>query len=185
MAGSSKPDPQGAEAAKPPKGSRKKALGKDAATTEGGGKPLKILLVDHVKTMRSILKSTLRQLGPVEFLEAGDGVEALALISQRRGFDLGIIDWDLRGMDGSSLVEKIRQTDHKTPLIMCTTEADKPHILKALKAGVNNYLVKPFPSELLIEKVQATLKKVKEAHSEVPSSPAAPAPFAVPTPSIV
>ena len=63
---------------------------------------------------------------------------------------------------------------------MCTTEADKPHILKALKAGVNNYLVKPFASELLIEKVQATLKKASESNSNgaapsvEPISPATP-----------
>jgi two-component system chemotaxis response regulator CheY len=178
MAGSSKPDPQVAAAAKPPANSRKKAAG----ALDSGAKPLKILLVDHSKTMRSILKSTLRQLGPVEFLEAGDGVEALDLIAQKRTFDLGIIDWDLRGIDGSTLVERIRQTDRRTPLIMCTTEADKPHILKALKAGVNNYLVKPFASELLIEKVQATLKKAGEAHPDVPQSVEPGAPAAIPTP---
>src|ERR1700733_13667406 len=112
MADSPKPDPQGAEAAKSPKGSRKKSTKPDA-----GGDPLKILLVDHSKTMRSVLKSTLRQLGPVEFLEAGDGVEALARIAESRTFDLGIIDWDLRGIDGEALVEKIRLTNKHTPLI--------------------------------------------------------------------
>jgi two-component system, chemotaxis family, chemotaxis protein CheY len=143
---------------------------------------MKILLVDHSRTMRSFLRNTLRQLGPIEFLEAGDGIEALALITDNRGFDLGLIDWNLRGVDGHALVRKIREVDRITPLIMCTTEADKPHILKALNAGVNNYLVKPFASELLVEKVQATLKKTHQAHPEFHPMFSGPDDTAIPAP---
>ena len=123
---------------------------------------MKILLVDHSKTMRSTIKGTLRQIEPTEFLEAGNAREALSLISDNPDIDLALIDWNLDITDGHGLVQRIRDTYKQMPIIMCTTETDKPQILKAVKAGVNNYLVKPFASEVLIEKVKATLKKAKE-----------------------
>ena len=133
---------------------------------------MKILLVDDSKTMRSVQKRTLMQMGEIEFIEAGDGIEALHVIATSGGFDLGLIDWNMPNMDGRTLICKIRETDKKTPLIMCTTEAEKPRILEALKAGVNNYIVKPFASEVLLEKVQATLKKAAEAAAAAPAAAA-------------
>jgi two-component system chemotaxis response regulator CheY len=66
-------------------------------------------------------------------------------------------------MDGLTFVRKVRESDKKTPMIMCTTEAEKGRVLDALKAGVNNYVVKPFTPEALTEKVQQTLQKAKAA----------------------
>ncbi len=125
---------------------------------------MKILLVDDSKTMRNIQRKSLSALGDVEFAEAGDGVEALQVISATpQGFSLVMIDWNMPNMDGLTLVGKIRGGDKKTPLIMCTTEAEKTRILDALKAGVNNYLMKPFTPEALVEKVRQTLEKAKAA----------------------
>jgi two-component system chemotaxis response regulator CheY len=125
---------------------------------------MKILLVDDSKTMRSIQKRVLEGLPGAQFLEAADGIEALKLIAANGGgCDLALIDWNMPNMDGLTLVKRIRETDQKSALIMCTTEAEKSRILDALKAGVNNYVVKPFTPETLLEKVQGTLKKVKEA----------------------
>jgi len=99
-------------------------------------------------------------LGEVQFTEAGDGIEALAAISAATsGFKLILVDWNMPNMDGITLVGRIRQTDKKTPLIMVTTEGEKGRILEAIKAGVNNYALKPFTPEALLEKVKLTLAK--------------------------
>jgi two-component system chemotaxis response regulator CheY len=125
---------------------------------------MKILLVDDSKTMRNIQKKVLEQLGPVEFLEAGDGVEALSVLAAHPGqVRLAMIDWNMPNMDGHTLVGKIRATDKSTVLIMCTTEAEKTRVVDAIKAGVNNYIVKPFTPETLMEKVKLTLEKAKAA----------------------
>src|SRR4051812_36025296 len=107
---------------------------------------MKILLVDDSRTMRNIQKKTLADLGQVEFAEAGDGVEALAAIAAAApaAFDLIMIDWNMPNMNGLQLITKIRETDKKTPLVMATTEAEKQRVLDAIRAGVNNYVVKPF-----------------------------------------
>ena len=125
---------------------------------------MKILLVDDSKTMRNIQKKVLSALPGAEFAEAGDGVEALQVLGATpQGFGLVLIDWNMPNMDGITLVGKIRSADTKTPLIMCTTEAEKTRVLAALKAGANNYLVKPFTPEVLLEKVRQTLEKAKAA----------------------
>ncbi|MFT3786954.1 MAG: response regulator [Tepidisphaeraceae bacterium] len=121
---------------------------------------MKILLVDDSKTMRNIQKKVLEQLGGVEFVEAGDGVEALAAIAANSsGFQFILVDWNMPNMDGHTFVTRVRASDRKTPMIMCTTEAEKTRVVEALKAGVNNYVVKPFTPEILIEKVKTTLAK--------------------------
>lgn len=121
---------------------------------------MKILLVDDSKTMRNIQKRVLAEMaGGVEFAEAGDGVEALGVINQGQKFQLVLIDWNMPNMDGLTLVTNIRQQDKTTPLIMCTTEAEKGRVIEAVKAGVNNYVVKPFTPESLSEKVKQTLAK--------------------------
>jgi two-component system, chemotaxis family, chemotaxis protein CheY len=125
---------------------------------------MKMLLVDDSKTMRNIQKKVLSTLGEIEFSEAGDGLEALTVIaSNPAGFDLVLVDWNMPNMDGLTLVGKIRETDKKTLLVMATTEAEKSRVLEAIRAGVNNYVVKPFTPESLIEKVKQTLEKAKGA----------------------
>ena len=125
---------------------------------------MNILLVDDSKTMRNIQKKTLTAIEGVTFSEAGDGVEALAVIAgQPAGFDLALVDWNMPNMNGLQLITKIRETNKKMLLIMVTTEAEKQRVLDALKAGVNNYVVKPFTPEALMEKVQQTVAKAKAA----------------------
>jgi len=123
---------------------------------------MKVLLVDDSRTIRNIQKKTFSQLGHEDVLEAADGVEALQQIGQTRP-DLVLIDWNMPNMDGITLVRKIRETDKALPLIMCTTEAEKSRVIEAIKAGVNNYLVKPFTPDTLKEKVEATMAKVAAA----------------------
>ena len=121
---------------------------------------MKVLLVDDSKTMRNIQKKILQNFPDIQFFEAGDGLEALKVIGENAGgFQLMLIDWNMPNMDGITLVNRIRAADKKTPLIMVTTEAEKSRIMEALKAGVNNYAIKPFTNEALLEKIQQTLAK--------------------------
>jgi len=120
-----------------------------------------ILLVDDSKTMRNIQKKILEGLGDVKFTEAADGLEAMTAIGAAPGsFGLIVIDWNMPNMDGITLVTRIRATDKKTPLIMVTTESEKGRVLEAIKAGVNNYALKPFTPDALLEKIRQTLSKV-------------------------
>jgi two-component system, chemotaxis family, chemotaxis protein CheY len=125
---------------------------------------MKILLVDDSKTMRTIQRKMLGTMPNVEFFEACDGVEALtAIAAQADGFDLILVDWNMPNMNGLELITKIRQTDKRTLLIMATTEAEKQRVLDAIRAGANNYIVKPFTAETILEKVQQTLARVGKA----------------------
>ncbi len=119
---------------------------------------MKILLVDDSRTIRNIQKNVLNQLGYTDILEAEDGVQALAVFDEHSP-DLALVDWNMPKMDGITLVRKIRESGNKIPLIMCTTEAEKSRILEAIKAGVNNYIVKPFTVDSLGEKITQTLEK--------------------------
>jgi two-component system, chemotaxis family, chemotaxis protein CheY len=125
---------------------------------------MKILLVDDSRTMRNIQKKILETLGGVEFAEAGDGLEALTCVAAVGGkFDLALVDWNMPNMDGLTFVRKVRETNKTMPMVMVTTEAEKQRVIDAIKAGVNNYVIKPFTPEGLMEKVQTTLAKLKAA----------------------
>ena len=125
---------------------------------------MKIMLVDDSRTIRNIQTKVLAQLGHSDIVEASDGVEALSKY-QESPPDLMLIDWNMPNMDGITLIRTIRQTDKSIPMIMCTTEAEKTRVVEALKAGVNNYMVKPFTAETLAEKINQTLSKLGIATS--------------------
>jgi len=120
---------------------------------------VKILLVDDSRTIRNIQKNVLKQLGHTDILEAEDGVQALAIFNEQTP-DLALVDWNMPNMDGITLVRKIREQNTTVPLIMCTTEAEKTRVIEAIKAGVNNYIVKPFTVDSLGEKISQTMAKV-------------------------
>ena len=120
---------------------------------------MKILLVDDSKTMRNIWKKVFSSNFPdVEIVEAGDGQEGLTAFNEKGPFDICLIDWNMPNMNGLELVIKIRENDKTTPLMMVTTEAEKPNIIQAIKAGVNNYVVKPFTPDALKTKIEETLR---------------------------
>jgi two-component system chemotaxis response regulator CheY len=121
----------------------------------------RILAVDDSPSMRQMVSIALTGAG-YEVEQACDGVEALA-IAQKSRFDLVITDVNMPNMDGITLVRKIRETDKNLPLMMVTTEAEKSRVLEAIKAGVNNYVVKPFTAETLSEKITQTLAKFAAA----------------------
>ena len=120
---------------------------------------MKFLLVDDSRTMRNIWKKVLTTLNNSESVEAGDGAEGLKAFQEHGPFDMLLVDWNMPNMDGLSMIKKIRETNKTTPIIMVTTEAEKHRIIEAIKAGVNNYLVKPFTPDALQAKIEETLKK--------------------------
>jgi two-component system, chemotaxis family, chemotaxis protein CheY len=120
---------------------------------------MKILLVDDSKTMRNIQRSVLAQLGYTTIEEACDGQDALGKLMSFSP-DLMLVDWNMPNMDGLSFVKAYRQNNKATPIIMVTTEAEKVRVIEAIKAGVNNYVVKPFTPDLLSQRINETLAKV-------------------------
>ncbi|MFI4870672.1 MAG: response regulator [Phycisphaerales bacterium JB061] len=119
---------------------------------------MKIMLVDDSKTMRSIQKSVLGQLGYTEIEEACDGQDALSKVGAFEP-DLLLVDWNMPNMDGITFVKTYRQTNKTTPIIMVTTESEKSRVIEAIKAGVNNYVVKPFTPDALSQRITETLSK--------------------------
>jgi len=120
---------------------------------------MKILLVDDSRTMRNIQKSVLGQLGHTEIEEACDGQDALSKVWAYEP-DLLLVDWNMPNMNGLEFVKAFRQKDKSTPIIMVTTETEKSRVIEAIKAGVNNYVVKPFTPDLLSQRIAETMEKV-------------------------
>jgi len=122
---------------------------------------MKILVVDDSSTMRRIIKNTLARLGYKDIIEGADGVEAWEALQNNPDTEVVITDWNMPNMNGLELVKKIRAEEKykDMPIIMVTTEGGKKEVITALKAGVNNYIVKPFTPQVLKEKLQVVLGK--------------------------
>jgi two-component system chemotaxis response regulator CheY len=127
-----------------------------------GNKNMKVLLIDDSRTMRNIQKSVLSQLGLTQIEEACDGQDALSKVGAFQP-ELILVDWNMPNMDGLTFVKAWRSTNKTTPIIMVTTEAEKSRVIEAIKAGVNNYVVKPFTPDLLSQRIQETLAKTPAA----------------------
>lgn len=123
------------------------------------GETLKLLVVDDSSTMRRIIKNTLQRLGFEDVLEAEHGVEAWQILERTPDVNVLITDWNMPEMNGLDLVRKVRAEKRyeNMPIIMVTTEGGKAEVITALKAGVNNYIVKPFTPQVLKEKLEDVL----------------------------
>jgi len=123
---------------------------------------MRVLIVDDSSTMRRIIGNVVQQLGvsKEDFDEAEDGVAAWKLLSTN-SYDVVLTDWNMPNMNGLQLVQKIRaEGNHRgVPIIMITTEGGKGEVITALKAGVNNYIVKPFSADILKEKLDGVIKR--------------------------
>jgi len=124
---------------------------------------LKVLVVDDFPTMRRIIKNLLKQIGFENIDEAEDGVQALGKL---RGGNYGLVvsDWNMPNMEGIDLLRNVRQEAgplKDVPFLMVTAEAEKEKVIEAIKAGVDNYIVKPFTAETLKEKLEKIAAKKK------------------------
>ena len=113
-----------------------------------------VLVVDDSQSVRRIIALGLRQLGASEVVEAESGEKALQILRFFNNVDLIMTDWNMPGKNGIELIHEIRALDPKIPIVMITTEADKARVLEAIQAGVSDYLIKPFTTDLLRSKLE-------------------------------
>lgn len=112
----------------------------------------RVLLADDSATMRTIIRRALESLGVTGATEAADGLQAISMFKPGE-FDLVLTDWNMPGKTGLEVTRAIRETDKNVPIVMVTTEAEKSRVLEAIQAGVSDYLVKPFTTAVLREKL--------------------------------
>ncbi len=119
-------------------------------------KNMSVLIVDDYATMLRIIRNLLKQLGFNNVDEAKDGTEAFG---KANGGNYGLIisDWNMEPMSGYELLKKVRETEKikSTPFIMITAESKTENVIAAKKAGVNNYIVKPFNAPTLKQKIES------------------------------
>lgn len=120
----------------------------------------KILVVDDFLTMRRIVRNLLKQLGYENIVEAEDGEQAYVKL-KGGGFGFVISDWNMPVLDGLGLIGKVRSDPElkDLPFLMVTAEAEKAKVIEAIRAGVSNYVVKPFTAEVLKEKIEKIFAK--------------------------
>lgn len=119
---------------------------------------MSVLIVDDYKTMLRIIRNLLKQLGFNMVDEAADGSAALAKM-RTKNYGLVISDWNMEPMTGFQLLKEVRADEglKTTPFIMITAESKTDNVVAAKKAGVNNYIVKPFNAATLRTKISAVL----------------------------
>lgn len=115
-----------------------------------------VLVVDDYQTMVRILRNLLKQIGFTDVDDASDGQAALEKLRARK-YGLVISDWNMAPMTGYELLQQVRADPelNSLPFIMVTAEAKTENVIAAKKAGVNNYIVKPFNAETLRSKISA------------------------------
>jgi two-component system chemotaxis response regulator CheY len=115
-----------------------------------------VLVVDDYNTMIRIIRNLLKQLGFEDIDDASDGSAALSKLREKK-YGLVISDWNMEPMTGYELLKEVRADPGltKTPFIMVTAESKTENVIAAKKAGVNNYIVKPFNAQTLKTKIEA------------------------------
>jgi len=116
---------------------------------------VKALIIDDSKAMRSILSRMLQGLG-FEVLEASNGREGLQRLQAIGKVDLALVDWNMPEMNGLEFIRTVRaeQSYDGVLLMMVTTETEMENVVRALAAGANEYVMKPFTQEIILEKLQ-------------------------------
>ena len=121
---------------------------------------MKVLVVDDFATMRKIVRNILKQIGFSNIVEADDGANALEIIKSEK-VDFVVTDWNMPNMTGLELLQNIRATDNAKdlPVLMVTAEGLANNVVDAVKAGVDNYVVKPFTAETVQTKIEQIFAK--------------------------
>lgn len=125
----------------------------------------KFLVVDDFATMRKIIKKVLAELGYTQIEEADDGKPALELLQSHHAsgkpFGFVISDWNMPGMTGIDLLKSCKEVPHlkDLPFMLVTAESEQKNIIEAAKAGVSDYVVKPFNAQTLKAKLERVYNK--------------------------
>lgn len=130
-----------------------------------------VLVVDDYNTMVRIIRNLLRQLGFEHIDDASDGSAALAKMRERK-YGLVISDWNMEPMTGFDLLQEVRSDPDlsTTPFIMVTAESKTENVIAAKKAGVSNYIVKPFNAQTLRSKIDSVFPDVVLLDTEAPAA---------------
>ena len=117
---------------------------------------MEILVVDDISFQRKIINKTLKEFGFRNVLVAKDGDEAIQKLQSHKSIKLVLCDWNMPGVKGIDVLSFMRSDDNlkEIPLIMITAEATQENIINAVKAGVNDYLVKPVKPLMLKERIE-------------------------------
>jgi two-component system chemotaxis response regulator CheY len=116
----------------------------------------KAMVVDDSRTIRTIIRRILIELG-YEVCEAGNGLEALKLLeTEKATVKLVLVDWNMPEMNGFDLLKRLRRNPEFDSLkvLMVTTETEISQMASALAAGANEYVMKPFTKDILLEKLE-------------------------------
>ncbi|MCH8156913.1 MAG: response regulator [Nitrospinae bacterium] len=115
---------------------------------------MRALVIDDSKAIRLILGQILESIG-FEVVDAADGAEALEKLKTAGKLDLALVDWNMPVMNGFEFVVEVRKNKQydDLPLMMVTTETEMAQVVKALEAGANEYVMKPFTKEMIVEKL--------------------------------
>lgn len=145
---------------------------------------MKILIADDSGTMRSVQRKILSDLGFKDVIDAADGALALKAVAANK-FDLILLDWNMPNLSGFEALKAIKANPatKAIPVIMITSEAEKSHILDAIRLGAANYVIKPFTPAVLREKLALYIPISDTAGPDVVAGTAAagnPAPEASP-----
>jgi two-component system, chemotaxis family, chemotaxis protein CheY len=112
------------------------------------------LVVDDSRTVRIIVSTILREIG-MTVIEAADGQQALALVNENPDIELALVDWNMPEMNGLDFIKAVRAEPAYNGLriLMVTSETEVDQVTRALNAGANEYLMKPFTREILLAKL--------------------------------
>jgi two-component system chemotaxis response regulator CheY len=115
---------------------------------------MRALVVDDSRAVRLIIGTILRELG-IDVIEAGNGREALQRMTEHPELELVLVDWNMPEMNGLEYIRAVRSAGEydAVRIMMVTTETEQEQVIRALDAGANEYLMKPFTKEVLIAKL--------------------------------
>ena len=122
--------------------------------------PLKILLVDDSSVFRRLAKQAIQQklgMGPIDFIERDNGKEALFWVKMNPPPHIILMDWNMPEMTGIECIREIRAHGNQTPILMITIDRERSDIVEVIRAGANNYLLKPIEANTLCQKIRQTM----------------------------
>jgi two-component system, chemotaxis family, chemotaxis protein CheY len=115
---------------------------------------MRALVIDDSRAVRVIIRNILQEMG-TEVVEAGDGREALEQLRQNPDVELILVDWNMPVMNGLDFIREVRSQGayHGVRIVMVTTETEAQQVSRAMDAGANEYVMKPFTREILVAKL--------------------------------
>ena len=117
---------------------------------------MKILIVDDSAVVHKILTGVFKRLKIHDLDHAENGLLAVSMAAEF-DYDLILLDWNMPEMQGIDALKAIRASGNEVPIIMVTTESEKANVVKALEAGATSYILKPFTSTILLDKISTVL----------------------------